>query len=155
MWDNNVWVDAISNKKTDLTPSVREQFHELFACVFHPKWYLCPISKFKRPKKESCLLWLAYCCGQYVMLLSWCQSVLRWMGHEGMVSMLATTVSGQRCLWGAEVMNSKWGYWSNWPIIGIYPVNSLRLSDSFICVCKLTIVGSDNSLSPGQHQAII
>ena len=149
MWDNNVWVDAISNKKTYLTPSVQERFHELFECVFHPKWYLCASSRCKRPSGESCLLWLAYCCGQYVMLLTW------WMGHRRMVSMLATAVSGQRCLWGAEVMDSKWRYWSSWLIIGIYPVNTLRPSDAFICVSKLTIVGSDNSLSPGQHQAII
>ena len=34
--------------------------------------------------------------------------------------------------------------------------NSLRLSDSYnICVSKLTIIGSDNGLSPGQCQAII
>ena len=33
------------------------------------------------------------------------------------------------------------------------PINSLRLSD--ICVSKLTIIGSDNDLSPGWRQAII
>ena len=34
-------------------------------------------------------------------------------------------------------------------------LNSLRLSDAYICVSKLTIIGSDNGLSPGQRQAII
>ena len=34
-------------------------------------------------------------------------------------------------------------------------INSLRPSDAYICISKLTIIGSDNSLSPGQHQAII
>ena len=34
-------------------------------------------------------------------------------------------------------------------------VNSLRLSDAFICVNKLTIIGSDNGLSLGRHQANI
>ena len=33
-------------------------------------------------------------------------------------------------------------------------VNSLRPSDAYICV-KLTIIGSDNDLSPGRRQAII
>ena len=36
-------------------------------------------------------------------------------------------------------------------------VNSLRLNDTYnhICISKLTIIGSDNGLSPGRHQAII
>ena len=34
-------------------------------------------------------------------------------------------------------------------------VNSLRPSDPSICVSKLTIIGSDNGLSPGRRQAII
>ena len=34
-------------------------------------------------------------------------------------------------------------------------VNSLRLSDSYICVGKLTIIGSDNGLLPQRRQAII
>ena len=34
-------------------------------------------------------------------------------------------------------------------------VNSLRLSDTYLCIGKLTIIGSDNGLLPGQHQAII
>ena len=33
--------------------------------------------------------------------------------------------------------------------------NSLRPSDAYICVGKLTIIGSDNGLSPGRRQAII
>ena len=33
--------------------------------------------------------------------------------------------------------------------------NSLRPSDAYICVSKLTIIGSDNGLSPDRHQAII
>ena len=33
--------------------------------------------------------------------------------------------------------------------------NSLRPSDAYICVGNLTIVGSDNGLSPGRRQAII
>ena len=33
--------------------------------------------------------------------------------------------------------------------------NSLRPSDAYIYVSKLTIIGSDNGLSPGQRQAII
>ena len=39
---------------------------------------------------------------------------------------------------------------ANWAII-----NSLRPSDAYICVGKLTIIGSDNGLSPDRHQAII
>ena len=35
------------------------------------------------------------------------------------------------------------------------PFNSLRPSDVYICVSKLTIIGSDNGLSPGRRQAII
>ena len=34
-------------------------------------------------------------------------------------------------------------------------LNSLRPSDAYICVSKLTSVGSDNGLSPGRRQAII
>ena len=34
-------------------------------------------------------------------------------------------------------------------------VNSLRPSDAYICVGNLTIIGSDNGLSPGRRQAII
>ena len=34
-------------------------------------------------------------------------------------------------------------------------VNSLRPSDAYICVSNLTIIGSDNGLSPGRRQAII
>ena len=34
-------------------------------------------------------------------------------------------------------------------------VNSLRPSDAYICVSKLTIICSDNGLSPGRRQAII
>ena len=34
------------------------------------------------------------------------------------------------------------------------PLNSLRPSDAYICVGNLTIIGSDNGLSPGQRQAI-
>ena len=33
--------------------------------------------------------------------------------------------------------------------------NQLRPSDAYICVGKLTIIGSDNGLSPGRRQAII
>ena len=33
--------------------------------------------------------------------------------------------------------------------------NSLRPSDAYICVSKLTIIGSDNGLSPDRRQAII
>ena len=35
------------------------------------------------------------------------------------------------------------------------PFSSLRPSDAYICVGKLTIIGSDNGLSPGRRQAII
>ena len=34
-------------------------------------------------------------------------------------------------------------------------INSLRLSDAYKYASKLTIIGSDNGLSPGQRQAII
>ena len=34
-------------------------------------------------------------------------------------------------------------------------VNSLRPSDAYVCVSNLTIIGSDNGLSPGRRQAII
>ena len=34
-------------------------------------------------------------------------------------------------------------------------LNSLIPSDAYICVGNLTIIGSDNGLSPGRHQAII
>ena len=33
--------------------------------------------------------------------------------------------------------------------------NSLKPSDAYKCVSKLTITGSDNGLSPGRGQAII
>ena len=33
--------------------------------------------------------------------------------------------------------------------------NSLRSSEAYICISKLTIIGSDNALSPGWSQAII
>ena len=33
--------------------------------------------------------------------------------------------------------------------------NSLRLCDAYICVSELTIIGSDNGLSPSRRQAII
>ena len=33
--------------------------------------------------------------------------------------------------------------------------NSLKPSDAYICICNLTIIGSNNDLSPGRHQAII
>ena len=35
------------------------------------------------------------------------------------------------------------------------PLNSLRPSDAYICVCELTIIGSDNGLSPERRQVII
>ena len=38
---------------------------------------------------------------------------------------------------------------------GISSFNSLRPSDAYICIDKLTIIDSDNGLSPGQHQVII
>ena len=47
------------------------------------------------------------------------------------------------------------------PLVGIkcnmksYFFNSLRLSDAYICISKLTIIGSDDGLSPGHRQAII
>ena len=34
-------------------------------------------------------------------------------------------------------------------------VNPLKLSDTYIYVGKLTIIGSDNGSSPGRRQAII
>ena len=34
-------------------------------------------------------------------------------------------------------------------------INSLRQSEAYICINKLTNIGSDNGLSPGQHKAII
>ena len=34
-------------------------------------------------------------------------------------------------------------------------VNSLRPSDTYMCVTKLNIIGPDNGLAPGRHQAII
>ena len=34
-------------------------------------------------------------------------------------------------------------------------INSLKPSDAYKCVGKLTIIGSDNGLSPGRRQAII
>ena len=34
-------------------------------------------------------------------------------------------------------------------------VNSLWPSDAYICIGNLTIIGSDNGLLPGRHQAII
>ena len=34
------------------------------------------------------------------------------------------------------------------------PLNSLRPSDAYKCVGNLTIIGSDNGLSPGRRQAI-
>ena len=34
-------------------------------------------------------------------------------------------------------------------------INTLRLSDAYICGSKLTIIGSDDDLSPGRRQAII
>ena len=34
-------------------------------------------------------------------------------------------------------------------------LNSLRPSDAYICVGKLSIIGSDNGLLPGRRQAII
>ena len=37
----------------------------------------------------------------------------------------------------------------------IYLFNTLWLGDAFICMSKLTIIGSDNGLVPGRHQAII
>ena len=36
-----------------------------------------------------------------------------------------------------------------------YNFNSLRPSDAYICASRLTIIGSDNDLSPGWRQAII
>ena len=39
--------------------------------------------------------------------------------------------------------------------ISLINVNSLGPSDTYICVGRLTITGSDNGLSPGQRQAII
>ena len=41
-----------------------------------------------------------------------------------------------------------------WSLPGLQHINSLRPSDA-LCVSKLTIIGSDNGLSPGRHQAII
>ena len=38
---------------------------------------------------------------------------------------------------------------------GVNGINSLRPSDAYICVSELTIIGSDNGLSPGRRQAII
>ena len=36
-----------------------------------------------------------------------------------------------------------------------YTISSLRPSDAYICISKLTIIVSDNGLSPGRRQAII
>ena len=36
-----------------------------------------------------------------------------------------------------------------------FSLSSLRPSDAYICVSKLTIIGSDNGLSPRRRQAII
>ena len=38
---------------------------------------------------------------------------------------------------------------------GLWILNSWRPSDAYICVGKITIIGSDNGLSPGRRQAII
>ena len=40
-------------------------------------------------------------------------------------------------------------------IVSCQFINSLKLSDTYICACKLTIIGSDNGLSPVRCQAII
>ena len=42
-------------------------------------------------------------------------------------------------------------YWT----LGWVTINSLRPSDAYICVGKLTIIGSDNGLSPERRQAIM
>ena len=39
--------------------------------------------------------------------------------------------------------------------VGPFAFNSCRPSDVYICVSKLTTIGSDNGLPPGRHQAII
>ena len=43
----------------------------------------------------------------------------------------------------------------NISVSALFRVNSLRPSDAYICVGKLTIIGSDNGLSPERRQAII
>ena len=45
-------------------------------------------------------------------------------------------------------------YHLTWSLHGLQHINSLRPSDA-MCVSKLTIIASDNGLSPGRHQAII
>ena len=40
-------------------------------------------------------------------------------------------------------------------LLGYYHVNSLRPSHAYVCVGKLTNIGSDNGLLPGRRQAII
>ena len=45
-----------------------------------------------------------------------------WIGHGGMVSMLATAMGGERCLWDSQALDTKPHptKWSNSLIIGIY-----------------------------------
>ena len=45
--------------------------------------------------------------------------------------------------------------WQHTNLLGCFVINSLRPSETYICVGKLTITGSDNGLSPGCCQAII
>ena len=45
--------------------------------------------------------------------------------------------------------------WIKVPLIQHEPFNSLRPSDAYIGVSNLTIISSDNGLSPGRRQAII
>ena len=52
-------------------------------------------------------------------------------------------------------MNQWWLNLQHICIIQPWWVNSLRPGDTYICVSKIIIIGSDYGLSPGQHQAII
>ena len=42
-----------------------------------------------------------------------------------------------------------------WYTTNLWHFNSLRPSDAYKCIGKLTIIGSDNCLSPGRRQPII
>ena len=42
-----------------------------------------------------------------------------------------------------------------WDVIITSLINSLRPSNVYTCVCKIIVIGSDNSLSPGRRQVVI
>ena len=87
------------------------------------------------------------------------ESTLRWLSLDLTYDIFKSTLV-QVMAWCCQAINHYLSqYWPSitwlFDITGPQWLNSLRLSDTYICISNPTIIGSDNGLSPCWLQAVI